>query len=93
MVAGFPCQSVSQANARGQGLQGKSGGFEAIAKIVNFLQSEEWQTDFLVECTDFSRNHPAFFKMVGVRLGVQPVILEAAHIGACFRKRAYWASY
>ena len=93
VVAGFPCQSVSRANAHGKGLQGKSRVFEAVATIITFLRSENEQVDFLVECTDFGRNHPDFCAHVGRTLGVQPVILEAADIGACKRRRAYWASF
>ena len=86
IVAGFPCQSVSRANAKGKGQFGKSQVFEAVGKIVSSLRTFDWQIDFLVECTDFKDNHPGFHAVVCETLGVEAVVLEAADIGACTQK-------
>ena len=70
VVAGFPCQSVSEANAQGEGLKGKSGVFEAVRIIVQELRSADWDVDFFLECTDFARRHPKDYAYVCAALGV-----------------------
>ena len=94
VVAGFPCQSVSSAAPKGKGLKGKSGAFEAVKVIVQRLQQRlAEKVDFLVECTDLSARHKEDFSYVSEQLGVQPVVLCASALSACYRKRAYWASF
>ena len=93
LTAGFPCQSVSGAAPKGRGLQGKSGVFEALKTILAALKEALPNLDFVVECTDFSRRHKEDFRYVSAQLGVQPVILCASDLAACYRRRAYWASF
>ena len=49
--------------------------------------------DFVLECTDFSGNHTARFRLVGELVGVSPVILCASDISPCRRKRPFWTSF
>ena len=91
LVAGFPCQSVSAAAPKGLGLKGKSGVFEALCRILQFLQANLEVFDFIVECTDFSHRHKQDFRYVSEQLGVEPVVLCASDLAACYRRRAYWA--
>ena len=93
LVAGFPCQSVSTAAPQGQGLEGKSGIFEALSYILRRLREADVLMDFIIECTDFSKRHPADFEYVSRSLGTEPVVLCAGDISACFRRRAYWTSF
>lgn len=93
VVAGFPCQGVSCANKFGTGLRGKSGVFEAVRIIITYLRSEGVGCDFLVECVDFKDKYPAEFAYVCRALGVRAVTLRAERVSACFRRRAYWASF
>lgn len=93
VVAGFPCQGVSCANKFGTGLRGKSSVFEAVQAIINFLRDEGVDCDFLVECVDFKDKYPEEFAYVCRRLGVRAVTLRAERVSACFRRRAYWASF
>ena len=93
IVAGFPCQGLSCANTFGTGLRGKSQVFQAVQTVVNFLRMHNLECEFIVECVDFEQKYRAEFKYVSAVLKAQPVILRAEHVGACYRKRAFWASF
>ena len=89
VVAGFPCQSLSQANAAGQGLRGKSQLFFAVQALFARVKQFNPQVQALFECTDSRRTHPEDFHTITQVLGFEPVILEAADIAACRRRRAF----
>ena len=94
VVAGFPCQDVSSANKYGEGLLGnRSALFFKAWRTVEKLQEVNPKLQFLLECTDFSRNWGRDFELVGDTVGVQPVVVCASRVAACYRKRAYWASF
>ena len=93
ITAGFPCQSVSSAAPAGQGLRGKSGVFEALRIIVEALTEHNPHIDFLIECVDFSTRHAEDFNYVSESLGVEPVVMCASDLSACYRRRAYWATF
>jgi hypothetical protein len=92
LVGGFPCQDVSSANKAGQGLAGRrSGLFFDVLELVRRVRLGNG--DFVLECTDFSGNHTAHFRLVGELLGFSPVILCASDISPGRRKRAFWTSF
>ena len=93
LVAGFPCQSVSVSAPKGKGLKGKSGAFEALNTIIRRLREVGVLFDFVVECTDFSHRHKQDFRYVTDQLGVEPVVLCASDLAACYRRRAYWTTF
>ena len=66
---------------------------KCLKTILAALKEALPNLDFVVECTDFSRRHKEDFRYVSAQLGVQPVILCASDLAACYRRRAYWASF
>ena len=93
VVAGFPCQSLSQANARGAGLQGKSQLFFAVYDLFQRVKRVNPAVHAVFECVDSSRTHPQAFRTITETVGWEPVVLEAAEVSACRRRRAFWASF
>ncbi len=59
------------------------------------LRRADVNCQFLVECTrtDFSGKHPGDFEYVSAMLGARLVVLCAGDVSACYRKRAYLASF
>ena len=94
VIGGFPCQDLSSAHKQGAGLEGsRSGLFFKTWKVIQKLRQVNSRLDFVLECVDFRKKHPADFQEVTDTTGVQPVILCASCIAACYRKRAFWASF
>ena len=92
LFGGFTCQDVSSANNAGQGLAGRRSGlfFDVLALVRRVRLGNG---NFLFECTDFSGNHAAHFRLAGELLGVSLVILCASHISLGRRKRAFSTSF
>ena len=93
IIAGFPCQDLSEANKSGDGLRGnKSALFFKIWEVVKKFTLVNPDLHFILECTDFRKNHPADFEMVNALVG-PAVVMCASRIAPCFRKRAYWMNF
>ena len=65
----------------------------ALKVIVQHLRRHDIECHFAVECTDFKKKHPVDFRYVSDMLGVEPVVLCAGQISACYRKRAAEPGY
>ena len=85
---------MSSANKKGQGLRGqKSNVFFAARKLLRIVRILWPRLDFVFECTWFKDKHWRDWEFVSDTLGVQPVKLDAGHVAAAWRKRAFWASF
>ena len=94
VVCGFPCQSMSTANKRGQGLRGdKSSAYFAMVQVLRVVREFNAKASFVYECTYFKQRHPRDWAFVCHDLGVQPMVLDAGTISPVWRKRAFWASF
>ena len=94
VVVGFPCQDLSSAFKAGAGLAGaRSSLFFDFWVVVCKLGRVNPGLYFVLECVYFEKKPPVDFKLVGEVIAAEPVVLCASTISACFRKRAFWASF
>ena len=94
VVAGFPCQDLSSAFRVGAGLAGaRSSLFFEVWAVICKLRRVNPDLDFVLECVDFRKKHPLDFRLVEEVTKVEPVVLCASEISACFQRRAFWMSF
>jgi len=94
VVAGFPCQDLSEANGSGGGLQGrKSALFFDIWGVVQKLRVVNPGLHWVLECVHFESKFPRDFALVEHVVGVPPVVLCASRLAPAWRRRAWWNSF
>ena len=96
VMAAWPCQGLSKANTRGQGLRdGRSGLFWECLRVLRLVRKHNPHVQFLFENVDFSdRPHlQEEYRQVSAALNVQPFTFDAAWVSAAHRIRSYWCSW
>lgn len=84
LIGGSPCQSFS-AIGDGSGFDGKSGLFWQYVRLLNEVQP----TYFLLENVKMRRD---WQDVITEALGVEPILIDSAHVSAQRRKRLYWTN-
>ena len=87
LIGGSPCQDLSIANSKRQGLEGsKSGLFWEYVRILKSIQPKY----FLFE-NNYGMPKESQ-KIITEALGVEPVLIDSALVSAQQRKRLYWTN-
>ena len=85
LMGGFPCQDVSVANRRRQGLRSdRSSLFYVFAGLAATLRVAG--KHFVFECTDFKKVLPNDVREMSDGFGVRPVVLCASWVSAGYRR-------
>jgi len=87
MCAGFPCQDLSRANPRGDGLTGeRSGpGLQEALRLRDEFDPKYWMFENVV-------GKDADMREISRMIGVDPVVYDAADFGPMRRLRAFWTN-
>lgn len=88
LCAGFPCQDLSRANVKGQGIRGdRSGLAYEMARVVDELQPRRLLVENVVPT---GRRAEDDIREISKMLGVDPVMRDAANYGPMKRQRLWW---
>ena len=87
MIAGFPCQDLSQNSVAGKGLKGEKS--KLFYTALNILQRVQ-PTYFLFENVIMSKENQ---DKISSYLGFQPVKQNSSEVSAQLRSRLYWTNF
>ena len=88
VVAGSPCQDLSNINMHGKGLEGlKSRLFFEFIEALKIIKPTFFILENVYSMNQHSRNE------ISKYLGVEPIVVNAASFGAQSRKRLFWANF
>ena len=92
LIAGFPCQGLSGANAEKKGFgDPRSQLFFQAVRIVKDVQAEKHRLEFLFE--NVASMERSDRDVVSHYLGVRPIVACASGLSQVRRKRYLWASW
>lgn len=87
LIGGSPCQDLSSANTKGEGLEGKrSGLFFEYVKALKLLKPRYFIFENVASMKKEDRD------IISKCLGVYPVVINAALVSAQQRKRLFWTN-
>ena len=90
LICSTPCQGLSRANYKGQGLKDhRSALFTKAIWIANEMRKRNPKLKYIFENVDFTDNHPKDYEAVTSQLG-KPEATDAANMSASRRKRLFW---
>jgi site-specific DNA-cytosine methylase len=88
IVAGSPCQDLSNINMNGKGLQGlKSKLFFEFIKALQIIKPRFFVLENVYSMNQFSKDE------ISRHVEVEPVLVNSACFGAQDRKRWFWANF
>ena len=86
VMGGSPCQDLSFANSKGQGLAGKrSSLFFEFHKAISYLQPKY----FLLENVKMKKEN---LDIISHYMGVEPILINSSLLSAQSRQRYYWTN-
>lgn len=86
LIAGFPCQDLSRAKRRGEGLHGESSKlFWEIIRIIKLVKPKF----FIIENVMMKKE---WMDIISNELGVKPIIINSNLVSAQNRLRLYWTN-
>ena len=87
LIGGSPCQDLSIANTNREGLAGKrSGLFWQYVRVLNEVQPKYFILENVASMPKEAK------KIITETLGVEPIMIDAALVGAQRRKRLFWTN-
>ena len=88
-----PCQDLSPANTRGEGLKGKESRLMYTAlDILDMVKELNPSVKYLIENVQFEKKFPEQFAELNARIGHKPIESDAQHMSAANRKRYFWTN-
>jgi len=88
-----PCQDLSPANVKGEGLDGKESRLMYTAlDILDMVKTLNPAVKYLVENVQFEKKFPEQFAQLNERIGHKPIESDGKDMSAANRKRYFWTN-